>query len=54
MGCDIHASLEYLNDCNWSSMNLHTMNRELVDYDFTDRSYAMKNIQYNKICKKIY
>lgn len=44
MGCDIHASLEYLNDCNWSSMNLHTMNRELIDYDFTDRSYIRFSI----------
>lgn len=35
MGCDTHASLEYLNDYNWSSMNLHIKNDELVDYDFT-------------------
>lgn len=41
MGCDIHASLEYLNDYNWSSMNLHIKNDELVDYDFTSRSYIL-------------
>ena len=44
MGCDIHASLEYLNDYNWSSMNLHIKNDELVDYDFTDRSYIRFSI----------
>ena len=41
MGCDIHASLEYLKDCNWSSMNLYIKNSELVDYDFTSRSYIL-------------
>lgn len=41
MGCDIHASLEYLKDCNWSDMNLYIRNDELVDYDFTSRSYIL-------------